>query len=102
MAKISFDKNFEIEIILDTIQESLDFKDELIKISNGYAEKYDFHIEAKEKYPSEEEANKIYKKEIMDILNSFEKEDIENYSTEVQERIFEKTNYGISRWFQSN
>ena len=29
MAKISFDKNFEIEIILDTIQESLDFKDEL-------------------------------------------------------------------------
>ena len=44
MAKISFDKNFEIEIILDTIQENLDFKDELIKISNGYAEKYDFHI----------------------------------------------------------
>lgn len=97
MAKISFDKNFEIEIILDTIQESLDFKDELIKISNGYAEKYDFNIEAKEKYPSEDEANKIYRKEMKDILNSFEKEDIENYSTEVQERIFEKTNYGISR-----
>lgn len=97
MAKVNFDKDFEIEIILDTIQDSLDFKDELIKLSNGYAEKYDLHIEAKEKYPSEVEANKIYRKEIKDILNSFEKEDIENYSTEVQERIFEKTNYGISR-----
>jgi hypothetical protein len=32
MAKFSFDKNLEIEIIIDSIVDSLDFKDELIKV----------------------------------------------------------------------
>lgn len=93
MAKISFDKNLEIDIIIDSIADSLDFKDELIKVSNEYSEKYDFHISSNEKTGTDFE----FKKELIDILNTFDKEDIEKYSGEVQSRIFEKNDFGVTR-----
>lgn len=93
MAKFSFDKNLEIEIIIDSIADSLDFKDELIKVSNEYSEKYDFHISSNEKTGTDSE----FKKELIDILNTFDKEDIEKYSGEVQSRIFEKNDFGVTR-----
>ena len=93
MAKISFDKNLEIDIIIDSIADSLDFKDELIKVSNEYSEKYDFYISSNEKTGTDFE----FKKELIDILNTFDKEDIEKYSSEVQSRIFEKNDFGVTR-----
>lgn len=93
MAKFSFDKNLEIDIIIDSIADSLDFKDELIKVSNEYSEKYDFHISSNEKTGTDSE----FKKELIDILNTFDREDIEKYSGEVQSRIFEKNDFGVTR-----
>ncbi len=90
---VGFDKDLEIEIIIDSIADSLDFKDELIKVSNGYSEKYDFHISSNEKTGT----NSEFKKELIDILNTFDKEDIEKYSGEVQSRIFEKNDFGVTR-----
>ena len=67
MKNIGFDKDLEIDIIIDSIADSLDFKDELIKVSNGYSEKYDFHISSNEKTGT----NSEFKKELIDILNIF-------------------------------
>lgn len=96
MASLKFDKEIEIETILDSIGDLLDFKDELIKVSNEYVEKYDFFIDVKEDYDSKTQSEKdsIYRAELKDILHSFDIEDVEKYGNEVQERILKTQGFG--------